>query len=268
MRMNFRVGESDVPSTRINITVSPTPLRQRSDDEDATSDGLSGGLAADSNDLTGLSDSFSRADLNQQAINDGVRSHSTTPDRNGGRIPDSPSISATSTTIRDGYIPPAPTPPQPRQHATTARSRAHVSSPTGYINNTRLEAFVHNEREGPPVAPAARRVASPVQNEESDVPPRLDHLLSTLQSHSLYLTPPHLHPKLHHLLDPTILAENLHTQTFEPAIFGIRLAEVLLQVCAPRQDGMIIELVGNACNKESGAENGGSDGAEVVFMRR
>lgn len=268
--MNFRAGESGVPSTRINITVSPTPLWQPPDDGDEISDGLSAGLAADSNDLTGLSDSFSRADLNQQVIDDEVQSHPNTPDSDGGRTPGSSSISATSTTLRDGYIPPAPTPPQPRQRATTVQSRAegaHVSSPTGYINNIRLGAFVH-EREAPPGAPPARRASPVVQNHESEVPPppRPDHLLSTLQTSSLYLTPPHLHPKLHHLLDPTILAERLHTQTFEPAIFSIRLADVLFQVCAPRRDGMIVELVGKMCIG-SGAENGGSSGGEVVTRR-
>ena len=268
--MNVRVGESGVPSTRINITVSPTPLWQHND-ADEVSDGLSAGLAAEWIYLTGLSDSFSRADLNQHVVDDEIQSYPTTPDSNGRQTPGSPSISTTSTTtLRDGYIPPAPTPPQPRQRATTVQSRAegaHVSSPTGYINNTRLGAFVH-EREAPLGAPPARS-ASPIGlYHESDVPPppRPDHLLSALRTHSLYLTPPHLHPKLHHLLDATILAENVHTQAFEPADFGIRLAKVLLQVCAPRRDGMILELVGRMC-MESRAGNGGSSGGEVVMRR-
>lgn len=259
--MNVRVGESGVPSTRINITVSPTPLTQPPDDADGISDGLSAGLAAESNDLTGLSDSFSRADLNQHVVDDEVQSYPTTPDSDGVRTPGSSSVSATSTTtLRDGYIPPAPTPPQPRQRATTAQSRAegaHVSSPTGYINNTRLGAFVHER--GAPETPAARRASPVVQNHESD-PSRPDHLLSTLQAQVSYLTPPHLHPKLHLLLDPAILAET------DPAIFGIRLADVLLQVCAPRRDRMIIELVGKTCMR-SGVENGGSGGGEVVMRR-
>ena len=268
MKMNVRVGESGAPSTRINITVSPTPIWQPPDDADDISDGLFAGLAAESNDLTGLSDSFSQTDLNQQVVDDEIQSYPNTPDSDGGRTPSSSSISATSTTtLRDGYIPPAPTPPQPRQRATTVQSRAegaHVSSPTGYINNTRLGNFVH-ERETVAEAPATRRAASPVVQSHGSDPSRPDHLLSTLQTNLLYLTPPHLHPKLHHLLDPTILAEQFHTQTFAPAILGIGLANVLLKVCAPRRDGMIIELVGKIC-MGSVAENGGSRG-EVVARR-
>ena len=268
MKMNVRVGESGAPSTRINITVSPTPVWQPPDDADDISDGLSAGLAAESNDLTGLSDSFSQTDLNQQVVDDEIQSYPNTPDSDGGRTPSSSSISATSkTTLRDGYIPPAPTPPQPRQRATIVQSRAegaHVSSPTRYINNTRLGAFVH-ERETPPGVPPAGSASPVVQNHGSDVPPP-SHLLSTLHSNLTYLTPPHLHPKLHLLLDPTILVEQVHTQTFEPAIFGIGLADVLLKVCAPRRDGMIIELVGKTC-MGFGAENGGSSGGEVVMRR-
>lgn len=267
--MKVRIGESSAPSTRIDIAVTPAPFSQDRDDGDEISDGLSAGLAAESNDLMGLSDSFSTANLNHQVVDndlvsvDQVHSYPNLAEREGERRPSSSSNPAASTTtLRDSYMPPAPTPPQTRQRETTVRSRAeatHVSSPVGHINGCG-EAF--DERDDLPAQ--AERRSSPIQDRDSDVPPpRLEHLLSTLHSYLLYLTPPHLHPKLHHLLDPTTVAEQPHAQTFGPAIFSIRLAEVLLQVCAPRRDGMIIELVGNTC-KEAGGGDGGSGGQMVT----